>query len=62
MKPTISSHSDNDRWSLYEFTRDSKLPMGYFDQGISPDTVVVILSIAIALAVLVGVVWTEGGL
>jgi hypothetical protein len=62
MKPTISSHSDNDRWSLYEFTRDSKLAMGYFDQGISPDTVVVILSIAIALAVLVGVAWTEGGL
>lgn len=62
MKPTISSHSDNDRWSLYEFTRDSKLPYGYFDRHISPDAIVVLLTVVIAVLTLIGVAWTEGGL
>lgn len=62
MKPTISSHSSNDDWRLWEFTRDSKLPYGYFDQRISPDSIVVLLTVIIAVLVLVGVAWTEGGL
>ena len=52
MKPIISSHSSNDDWRLYEFTRDSKIPLGYFNRRVSVDAVVVgfcITAAAIAL-------------
>lgn len=62
MKPTISSHYSNDDWRLWEFTRDSKLPMGYFDQRISPDSIVVLLTVVVAVLTVAGVWWTEGGL
>ena len=32
MKRYIGSHYANDRWSLYEFSRRSNLPYGYFDR------------------------------
>ena len=62
MKPTISSHSDNDRWTLYEFTRDSKLPHGTFDRGIHADAVVAVACVVIAVLMLFFVWFTEGGL
>ena len=54
MKPIISSHSDNDEWRLYEFTRDSKLPYGTFDKGINADAVVVGACIVCMVVALVG--------
>jgi len=52
MKPIIGSDSRNDEWRLYEFTRDSKIPLGYFGRRINVDAVVVgfcIIAAAIAL-------------
>jgi hypothetical protein len=53
----ISSHPDNDRWSLYEFSRTSGLPIGYFDGYWTPDRCVFWASVAgiVAATIIVGV-------
>lgn len=52
MKRDIGSHYTQDEWRLYEFVRDSKIPHGTFDRGISADAVVVgacVVCLALAL-------------
>ena len=60
MKPIIGSHSDNERWSLWEFTRNTNLPYGYFDKGISIDAVVAGLAILIAAITAIALAIMEG--
>jgi len=55
----ISSDASNDmRWDLYEFTRDSKLPYGTFGRRINPD-IVVLVGCLIALVVGIVAAWIE---
>ncbi len=47
----ISSHSMFDSDDRYwRFSRDSGLPRGYFDRGLTPDGAVLIVCLGIALA------------
>ena len=61
MKPIIGSDSRNDEWRLYEFTRDSKIPLGYFNRKVNVDAVVVGITIVIAVGTFL-VLAVRGGL
>ncbi len=50
MKHRIGSDASNDRWELYEFSRRSGLPRGYFDRGLTPDGAVLIVCAGLLLA------------
>ena len=61
MKPDIGSHVDNDRDSLYRFERRS-IPQYYPEPaGWTPDAIVLVICLVLALAALAGV-WYTGGL
>ena len=61
-KPVIGSHSDNDRDNLYRFARRSE-PQWYPEPaGWTPDAIVMIACLVLAIAALFGVWYTEGGL
>ena len=54
----ISTHTDCDRWTLYEFTRDSKLPRNTFDtdRRLTPTVALFALTLVLAVAMLIAAV------
>ena len=61
MKPDIGSHVDNDRDSLYRFSRKAEPPWYPEQAGWTPDAIVMTVALVLALAALFGV-WYTGEL